>query len=548
MRFAKLTTSGKVWRAAISPDGRYVAYVQSDRSGQGLWLKQTSSSRSIQIVESALMQFQGLSFAPDGGSIYYAVYEKGRVNSNLYQIPALGGAPRKIIEDVDSTVAFAPDGNHFAFVRNEANMKESSLVIADTATGSERRLLTHSGFASLSNEGPAWSPDGKLIVVPERIGDPSRGKWKLLAVDANTGERQEFDSREWDAIGQTAWLSDGHGLIFAGRENPSSVLVYKLWQISYPTAETRMITNDLNSYTGVGITSGSSPLLTIQSDRVTNFSVISKNAFDKPVQITTGSGDKPSEVMGMAWTPNNRIVYGSSASGDIELWIMDADGSNQKQLTADQYINFKPSVTPDGRSIVFVSRKGGAPHIWKMDIDGTNRVQLTDGNAETYPSVSPDGAYIIYSSLNAGVATMWRIPVNGGTPEQLMSEPAYYQIYSPDGRYIAALLRPENEDKWTLAILPKDGGETVKKFDIPRTTFYDGGLHWSPDSQAVQYVNYREGAGNIWSQPLNGDPPRQLTNFASGQIFRFGWSLDGRQLAIDHGLIINDAVLITNFA
>jgi Tol biopolymer transport system component len=426
-------------------------------------------------------------------------------------------------------------------------MKEASLVIADTATGSERRLLTHAGYVSLSNEGPAWSPDGKVIVVPERIGDPSRGKWKLLAVDAKTGERQEFDSHEWDAIGQTAWLSDGQGLIFAGRENPSSVMVYRLWKISYPSAETRMITNDLNSYTNVGITSGSSSVLTIQSDRVANFFVAPKNALDKPLQITTGSGDKPSEIMGLAWTPDNHIVYGSSASGDIELWIMDADGSNQKQLTADQNINFKPSVTPDGRSIVFVSRKGGAPHIWKMDIDGTNPIQLTDGNAETYPSVSPDGAYILYSSVNAGVPKTWRIPVSGGKAEQLISEPAYYPCYSPDGKYIAALVRPENEDKWKLAILPKDGGEPVKKLDVSPTIFHDGGLRWSPDSQAIQYVEYREGAGNIWSHPLNGDTPRQLTNFGSGQIFRFGWSFDGRQLAIDHGMIINDAVLITNF-
>jgi DNA-binding winged helix-turn-helix (wHTH) protein/Tol biopolymer transport system component len=323
IKLAKVTSTGTISEAAISQDGKYVAYVQFDREGQSLWVKQTSSSRAIKVTEPGNVKYQGLTFTPDGTSIYYAVYEKTSINGIVYEVPTLGGASRKVSFDVDSPPSFAPDGKRFAFVRNEAGFKESSLIISEAETGREKKLVSIPGYAPFSMEGPAWSPDGKAIVIPTHIGDANRSKWILLAFDPETGEKVPFESHEWDAIGQTAWLPEGRGLVFVGRDKPNSLFLNQLWQISFPGGQAQSITNDLNTYTGVAVAFSPPSLLTIQSDRVANFYLAPKTNLEKPVQVTSGRGDKPSEVMGLSWTPDNKIVYGSSASGNIQIWMMD---------------------------------------------------------------------------------------------------------------------------------------------------------------------------------------------------------------------------------
>jgi Tol biopolymer transport system component len=544
MRFAKLTNNGKVRRAAISPDGKYLAYVQLDGEKQGLWIRQTSSTRSIQVVEPGDMTFQGLTFAPDSNSIYYDVYEGENKNAILYQIPVLGGASRKTLEDVDSSIAFAPDGKHFAFVRNEANRKESSILIADAEGGNERRLTSRPGFPAFSNEGPTWSPDGKLIVCPTRLTNAGQVKMALIFIDAETGEQRPFNTRQWDAIGQVSWLGDGRGLVLTAWDFSASMFQDQLWEVAYPDGEAHMVTNDLNSYHSVSLTAGAPSLVTIQSDRLANFSIMSKTDLDKPRQITSGSGDKPSEMFGMSWTPDNRIVYGSSASGNVDVWIMNADGTNQKQLTAGPYISFKPSASPDGKTIVYVSRRNDVPHLWKMDYDGKDPVQLTNGSAETLPVISPDGSSIVFVTVKEGVPTLWKMPAQGGNAVQLTTQPTTYPAFSPDGKQIACLFRPEVGAYWQVAIFPSNGGVPLKTFKVPATIYYDAGLRWAPDGQSFSYVDNRSGVSNIWSQPLTGESPKPVTSFNSGQIFRFGWSLDGRLLAVEHGVIINDVVLI----
>ena len=80
-----------------------------------------------------------------------------------------------------------------------------------------------------------------------------------------------------------------------------------------------------------------------------------------------------------------------------------------------------------------------------------------------------------------------------------------------------------------LAVIPFEGGQPAKTFDLP-PTFHRGGLRWTPDGHAIAYTARRDGASNIWAQPLDGGAPKQLTSFKSDEIFRFDWSRDGKQL------------------
>ena len=73
------------------------------------------------------------------------------------------------------------------------------------------------------------------------------------------------------------------------------------------------------------------------------------------------------------------------------------------------------------------------------------------------------------------------------------------------------------------------------------------GMAWSPPGKALQVGFLRNGASNVWEQPLSGGPPHQITNFASDRISGFAWSRDGKQLFLTRGNTTADVILITNF-
>src|SRR5262249_27855322 len=143
---------------------------------------------------------------------------------------------------------------------------------------------------------------------------------------------------------------------------------------------------------------------------------------------------------GIAWTPKEQIVFVSQNSGNDDIWIMNDDGGDQRQLTFNAGLNNNPTVSADGRFIVFTSTRTGAPHICRMDTDGSNAKQLTSGSTEGFPQISPDGQWVVYT-LFAGETTLWRVSIEGGAPVPITSSAAAYPAISPDGKSIAAMSR-----------------------------------------------------------------------------------------------------------
>jgi Tol biopolymer transport system component len=104
-----------------------------------------------------------------------------------------------------------------------------------------------------------------------------------------------------------------------------------------------------------------------------------------------------------------------------------------------------------------------------------------------------------------------------------------------------------DEQRRVIALLPFEGGDPVKLFELPQTANLLESVSWTPDGRALTYVNGRGNFSNIWLQPLDGGQPKQLTDFKTDRIFSFGWSRDGRWLAVSRGVVNNDVVLISNF-
>jgi Tol biopolymer transport system component len=118
---------------------------------------------------------------------------------------------------------------------------------------------------------------------------------------------------------------------------------------------------------------------------------------------------------------------------------------------------------------------------------------------------------------------------------------------SPDGKNLAYPYEEYSPAPvLKLAVVSAQSGSPVAILTAPGGAYAYGSLLWSPDSKSLQYVLTRNGASNIWEQPLDKEKPRQLTTFQSGRIFDFHWSLDGKRLLMARGEISSDAVLINN--
>jgi serine/threonine protein kinase/dipeptidyl aminopeptidase/acylaminoacyl peptidase len=554
MKIQRLTANGKVEGAAISPDGKYVAYVVKDGNRQSLWTRLiTVNSSPLQIVSSAEVNYSGQTFSPDDTSIYYVTSDsKNALYGALYQVPVLGGATKRILTNIASSIAFSPDGQRFAFLRNdESSSGEDQLIVANADGTNERKLAARKGdtwFPPFGG-GVAWSPDGKVIACP--AGSYSGGYHEsVVAVEVETGNQKEFTPERWLQAGGVAWLADGSGLVVNAKDMGSPFS--QIWELSYPRGDVRRVINDLNDYGGISLTADSNAFVTVQGDWSSNIWTAPANELDRAHQITSGKLEggannlPPAGTTNLAWTPDGRLVYTSMASGNLNVWIMNQDGTTPQQLTTDPSIDWMPAVSPDGRQIVFVSYRGGLPSLWRMDVDGRNLKQLTD-REDRGPQISPDGRWIVFVSFRSGKLAIWKMPIDGGAPVQLSDKFADGQAISPDGKLVAAFYLDEKPGSpWRIVVVPFEGGPIVKTFDLPPTVDIRGGVRWTPDGRALTYIDAR-GTPNLWSQPYDGGLPKQLTHFEDPGVWQRAWSRDDKQVAFVRGTVTKDVVLIKDF-
>ena len=542
VQLTRLTTSGNAIDAAVSPDGKYVVYVADTDGQQSLWVRQVATASNVQIVPPASVTYQGLSFSPDSNYIYYNLWDRKGVGV-IFQVPALGGTSNKVIVDVMPSIGVSPDGKRIAFIRGYAAEHAQALMVAN-ADGSAERSLAKRNDGDGSFWHPAWSPDGKRIAcVSANPGSQDVRFTQVIEVPAEGGPERPITSMGWFAIESLAWASDGGGLIMTATDQPRSPL--QIWHLSYPEGRAQKITNDVNGFDSLSLTADSTALVSVQSNIISNIWVAPSGNTGQAKKISSGRY----EGLGLSWTPDGRIVYGSAMSGNPEIWVMNADGTEPKQLTRDDSEKANPTVTSDGRYIIYESYRTGVPHLWRMNIDGSNQEQLTNGRGEWSPSCSPAGQWLVYLSVTPGKENLWKMSVDGGEQTQLTDKFTYRPVVSPDGKLVAYSYWDEqaHPQQFGREIISIETKQKIRSFDVPLSAVNSSGrilLRWTADGRALTYIDSRDGISNIWGLSLADGQPKRLTDFKEDRIFFFEWSRDGKYLACSRGIITNDVVML----
>jgi TolB protein len=374
------------------------------------------------------------------------------------------------------------------------------------------------------------------------------GRSKVFAFSVADGSEKELSSETWGFAGRVHWLPDMSGVLVVAGDSPISAM---LWIFSYPDGKIRRVTNDLNSYRSLALTEDGKKLASVQSQGLVNLWVVPDGDALKANRLPTGNVINffTSTGSNVSWTPDGRIVYVSNESGNAAIWITDRDGTNRKQLTANNGANVSPVVTADGRYVVFGLWQDGRRNLWRMNLDGSNPVKLTSGLGDSFPALSPDSRWVIYTAYEGTKPTLWKVSIDGGTPVKITDHVVTVASVSPDGKFIAYTF-PESADPFAppnrIAVMPIDGGPNTHTFQINASGTVATVIQWAADGKSILYSVNTSNVSNIWSQPLDGGPPKQITDFKDLLITAFSWSHDGKQLVCTRGALLRDAVLITD--
>ncbi len=523
----KMTLLPNVGRdgAIISPDGKYLAYIVSGTSTDGLWIRQTATESAIRL--SPEVNYRGLTFSRDSNYVYCLFLGDKHPEGALYRVPVLGGSAKIVMERIGGDPSFSPDGRRLVFKRG---VRKPSLLTANIDGSDERIILPSNSRYTLWRY--AWSPDGKTIAVIVRNDAViSQVTWQIVEIPSDGGEERAITQPMEGFIPHITWLPDASGMVMTLADKAGAH--QQLWHLSYPSGEATQITNDSSKYTETTITADGETILAKRIAADESLWIGDIADLNNARKIT--SDDESYEYL--RWTPDGRILHSDGDSDKSDLWIMNADGSGRERLTTDERRNCWPSMSPDGRYIVFASNRSGSQEVWRIDSDGRNPRQLTDWRKGCERvEITPDSQWVVYAAWEPPRLVVKKVSIDGGESVTLAEKTRSFAI-SPDGKLLAFVLIDEEKKRRVIIIKPMDGGEPAKTLDVEVYSI----VQWTEDGLFCISID------NSWIilVPTDGSPTKEYFK-STDRIFSFALAPDGRRIAFSRGSFGLETVSITN--
>jgi serine/threonine protein kinase/Tol biopolymer transport system component len=543
MKISTLMSRNDLGESVLSGDGRYLAYVTSAGDRASLNVRQVRTGSDAQVLPPQEFPVRGISFSPDGDYLYFLNRDPQSPNySALFQVASLGGTPRKVAFDVDTAVTFSPDGKRICFRRGLFDGGDS-LVIVDLETGKEHDLIRINSPETFDpnriGTAPAWSPDGKRIAMS--MASPVGGLHSWIAtIDVESGVRKNVGSQQWLFVDSLGWLPDGRAIFLS-----TFVIGSPGWQIyrlSIPEGEARKMTNDLDGYRRLSLSSDGRSIAAIRRTGARNIYVVSldRGSEAQPLSFAAGGAASVEFIAPLGGGP---IAFTAPQGNSMFVWRMEADGSGRRQLTSQGVYVVKMEFD-DGAGLVFDQvEKEGIVHLWRIDPDGGGLRKLTDGAGEFFVALSQTGKTALFTEGDNQQA-LWAVELAGGKPRPVVSDiyPGEEVATTHDGRRLLYAKRDEVEGRTypRRVVIPAEGGEPIASFLLPPGA---EDLKWAPDAESVTYIDRAVGF-NLMRRPIAKDDAVQMTSFAEGRLRRHEWSPDGKRVLLHRRLGQQDSLWV----
>jgi Tol biopolymer transport system component len=532
-----LTFTGNASLGALSPDGKFVAYLRRegrDDADLSVWVRQLTTQSDVQIVPIVPgRQFVGLVVTPDGSYVDFVAQQGRMTRPDLWRVPFLGGTPRRIVTGVWSATGWAPDGRHMAFIRTKADGIEDMVVVADADGANERVLATRRNPRRFNNtfstgihiDRPSWSRDGRSLMVlgftrlPERLDRAA----ELVIIDVATGAETRTVPLEKISLSDAAWLDDRHALVNGTRPGSAAAL----YRADLASGALEPVTHDLTELVGVSPTADHRAVVTTRVDRLSGIWV-GDGAGGAMTEIVP---EGPARARAAVFDRAGGLVYEAATTSGRGVFAI-GPGQRAPALVVDDAES--PKVTSDGKTIVFI-RRGDKSGLHRVNADGSGLAVLVEGPAGN-TVILPGDRTVLYSSTRTGIQSLWSVPLSGGPGREILHRfvAARPLRLSPDGRQL------------TFAAGVVDGRAVDVVCDLPDCTNpRDSAVRsgtWTPDGRGIAFIDNTE--KNIWVQPIDGGAPYPLTKFTDKGVQDFAWSPDGKRLAVTRRTAQADIVLI----
>jgi len=535
VKIENLTNSGHVFLTRLSPDGKYLLLVSEENGLQSLWLRHIPTGSNTQVVAPFATRYAGLTFSPDGDYIYFVRRDEEEQSiASLYLAPLLGGTPRLMIKDVDSPIAFSPDGQHFAYLHQHEDSSLMDLYLVHKDGSPDRALFNHKPISTDSLT-LTWSPDGKTILIP--VVQPTPNDFGgFVAVDAASGEQKLAAPAKDRAYFDPSWMPDGNGVLVSASLAETGFERTQLGIVSYPGGEFRLLTTDTNRYLHPSLASDGRTIAASQAQLKFELGVAPASSPDsvQPVPLSSRLS-----IWRWDWMPDGRLVIPQGP----DIRIVSTAGSESVVASNMRHPPDQAASCGGGKYIVFRQFggvSGVATNLWRIDAGGTNLKQLTFGLNESDPECSLDGKWVYYVDRGDN-RYLKRIYLEGGLAETIVYAPTGLYALSPDGKTI---VKDEVRDSDHQLMLALYSIEEKKKSYIEYDQRALRGFAFLPDGKSVAYVVREKAVDNLWARPVDGSPSRPLTHFTSESIYAFRYSPDGAKIAIERGHTESDAVLL----
>jgi Tol biopolymer transport system component/DNA-binding winged helix-turn-helix (wHTH) protein len=517
---------GREHQPAVTGDGGRVAFVWSREGNQpgGIWVQETGGPPQPRPVTRGTGHYSSPVWAPDEKSLAYLRIE--REATEVVIAPLEGGRERVVSRLAPGDYGFdlrrldwSGDGRLLVVSHSDSAGDPAGLVLISLADGGQRRLTAPSNVVGGDLE-PRFSPDGRTISFVRYI---SRAHQELFTISPAGGAAAQLTQDGKEISGQD-WTPDGRELVFASSREG----VFRLWRLRAGAGGKGAAPRATGVY-------GEFPIQLSLSRKSSTlvYSVLGQGRNIWRLDLKEKTWTQVAASSGLNASPQyspdgRRICFRSDRSGEEQLWVSQADGSNPVQVTRG---NLFPSVgrwSPDGGSLVFNNHKSGEIHLARVGEGGGWTVRSLGANG-IHPVFSADGKWI-YAGAAASIV---RIPAGGGAPSEVAAVRGLSLGFAPEGGTLYFVRDPSASELWRV---PAEGGEAARVLDglVPACTscwaaaaggiYYLGSKPNSLDSQTLYYYDLRSGR-----REAVADYPEALSPVGSGP---FSLSPDRRSLLV----------------